>query len=194
MNARLVTATAIAGILALATGIAMATIPDSEGVIHGCYQKETGLLRVIEGDDACGVAELDLKWNQTGPAGAIGPTGPAGATGPTGPTGPTGAAGVLGARVEWTEITVAPNTVEFGRVFCGPDEVATGAGHGGSNFGFTVEYSAPFIRDDAGMFRFPPRSPSDPNGEPAGWGFSLSNLTADTVVDYLYVICVPRTE
>ena len=32
----------------LASGIAYATIPDANGVIHGCYQKSGGALRVLD--------------------------------------------------------------------------------------------------------------------------------------------------
>ena len=36
------------GALAGAAGIAYATIPDSGGVIHGCYQTENGQLRLVD--------------------------------------------------------------------------------------------------------------------------------------------------
>jgi hypothetical protein len=38
----------IVGALLVAGGIAYATIPDAGGVIHGCYQKNQGTLRVID--------------------------------------------------------------------------------------------------------------------------------------------------
>lgn len=84
--------------------IAYASIPDANGVIHGCYKKSGGTLRVI--DDAVtqcdSRAEIPIQWNQTGPqgpqgpAGPQGPIGPQGATGPEGPAGPTGATGDTG--------------------------------------------------------------------------------------------------
>lgn len=74
--------------------IAYASIPDAGGVIHGCYQKNAGSLRVIDpSTDSCRSSEVPLNWNQTGPAGATGargPTGPAGTDGPQGPAGPAG--------------------------------------------------------------------------------------------------------
>ena len=107
---RLVALTLVAlGILA--GGVAYASIPDSNGVIHGCYLKVLGTLRVIDSPSQhCNSSfEVPIQWNQqgvpgtngaagpagpTGPTGAAstvgGPTGAAGATGPTGPTGPTG--------------------------------------------------------------------------------------------------------
>ena len=72
-------------------GVAYATIPDSSGVIHGCYQKNVGNLRVINSPShGCRPSEVALNWNQTGPTGATGATGAAGATGSQGPTGPQG--------------------------------------------------------------------------------------------------------
>jgi hypothetical protein len=91
-------AAAFVVVVAIAVGgIAYASIPDSNGVIHGCYVKTIGKLRVIDsGGKGCEKGEKPLNWSQTG-TGTIGPTGPtgatglAGATGATGPTGPTGA-------------------------------------------------------------------------------------------------------
>lgn len=54
-----------------AAGIAYAAIPDSGGVIHGCYDKKTGNLRVVDADagGACVANEKEINWNHTGPAG-----------------------------------------------------------------------------------------------------------------------------
>lgn len=87
---------AVAGALGGAA-VAYAAIPDRGGVIHACYQKTTGALRVVdsEKDRGCTRAELGLVWNQTGPqgvAGAQGPAGPQGVAGPQGPAGPAGSA------------------------------------------------------------------------------------------------------
>lgn len=77
---------------AAASGIAYASIPDGNGVIHGCYQKAAGVLRVIDPATAsCHSSEVALNWNQTGPAGPRGATGAAGPAGPTGATGPSDA-------------------------------------------------------------------------------------------------------
>jgi hypothetical protein len=83
--------------LTLAAGIAYATIPDSSGVIHGCYKTQNGQLRVID-SGACGPSETALDWSQTGPTGAQGPTGPQGPTGSPGPTGQQGPTGQAGPR------------------------------------------------------------------------------------------------
>lgn len=59
-------------------GIAYASIPDSNGVIHGCYlDAGRGILRVIdtEAGEACGHSEVAIQWSQTGPQGPPGAPG-----------------------------------------------------------------------------------------------------------------------
>jgi hypothetical protein len=74
--------------------VAYASIPDSGGIIHGCYQQYTGALRVIDtAKSACKVAETSLDWNQTGPPG---PKGDQGIPGPKGDPGIPGTPGVPG--------------------------------------------------------------------------------------------------
>jgi hypothetical protein len=84
-----VVALVIAAPLLVAAGIAYATIPDGGGVIHSCYQKNQGTLRVIDTGQAqtCSSSEAPLNWSQTGPQGQQGPQGPQGAQGPQGPSG-----------------------------------------------------------------------------------------------------------
>lgn len=68
----LLVAVIVGAAVAIAGGIAYATIPDSSGVIHGCYGPN-GLLRVIDDSStACGSNEKSLTWNQTGPQGPAG--------------------------------------------------------------------------------------------------------------------------
>jgi hypothetical protein len=78
---------------------ALASIPDGNGVIHGCVllsdpppggQPLNGAnLHITDSSStSCGSSEQPISWNVTGPAG---PAGPAGSAGPTGQTGPTGA-------------------------------------------------------------------------------------------------------
>lgn len=78
-------ALATAGALLVAGGIAYATIPDSGGVIHGCYKTIQGTLRVIDTGQGqtCSSSETALNWSQTGPQGQQGPQGPQGPTGPS---------------------------------------------------------------------------------------------------------------
>ena len=59
-----------------------AAIPDTQGVIHGCYQNDNGSLRVIDPSSSkkdlasCKNNESSLNWSQTGPQGPAGPPGP----------------------------------------------------------------------------------------------------------------------
>jgi hypothetical protein len=89
----------VAVVIAAGGGIAFATIPDSAGVIHGCYLKAPGAggiakgtLRVIDTDasENCTASENSLDWNQTGPQG------PPGAQGSQGPQGAQGTQGTIG--------------------------------------------------------------------------------------------------
>jgi hypothetical protein len=84
---------------ALALGsAAWASIPDANGVIHACYGKSGGNVRVLDAANAtCGGNETSLTWNQTGLAGPMGPQGPAGPAGPAGPKGDKGDKGDTGA-------------------------------------------------------------------------------------------------
>jgi hypothetical protein len=85
-------ALAVAGVVA--GGIAFATIPDGSGVIHACYTKSGGSLRVIDSSvTSCGQNETALTWNNVGPRGPQGLPGPQGPVGPAGPQGPEGATG-----------------------------------------------------------------------------------------------------
>jgi len=77
---------------------AYASIPDSSGVINGCYTKASGSLRVIDTSvvSACRIGETPLDWSQTGPQG---PQGPQGTQGPAGPAGATHAWAATSASV-----------------------------------------------------------------------------------------------
>lgn len=82
--------------LAIAAGTAYASIPGPDGVIHSCYTKSTGAIRIIDSAANCKSGETSLNWNQTGPAGTPGLAGPIGPKGVTGPAGPAGSAGPAG--------------------------------------------------------------------------------------------------
>lgn len=77
MRKTLITAGFVAVLFASGFGVAWATIPDSDGVIHGCRHNTTGSLRVIDSDtgQTCAGNETALNWNQSGPAGPAGPPG-----------------------------------------------------------------------------------------------------------------------
>jgi Collagen triple helix repeat (20 copies) len=99
--------TAVAA-LALAGGIAYATIPDSSNAFTACMLRNVGTIRLIDKSlpdsnpmSHCTQLETQITWNQKGQPGAAGPqgaAGPSGATGPAGPQGPKGDAGPQGAQ------------------------------------------------------------------------------------------------
>jgi hypothetical protein len=72
------------GILVGLAGIAVAAIPDSGGVIHGCYHKHGGELRVVDSAKDCRRSEKSIAWNQKGPAGPPGQAGKGIVARPTG--------------------------------------------------------------------------------------------------------------
>ena len=68
--------------VAIAGGVAYASIPDAAGVVHLCYSAGNGDLRVIDTaatgkDSKCKNNETQLDVNQKGVAGSPGPAGPA---------------------------------------------------------------------------------------------------------------------
>jgi hypothetical protein len=84
-------------------GTAYATIPGGDGVIHGCYTKSGGTLRVVDASvTKCKSTETSLNWAQRGlpgPQGDPGQPGPAGPQGEQGEQGEPGAPGGLAGRV-----------------------------------------------------------------------------------------------
>ncbi len=73
--------------VAVAGGMAYATIPDASGVIHACVNNSTKALRLIDtarptlSTGHCVNGETPLSWSQAGPAGVQGPPGPEGPQG-----------------------------------------------------------------------------------------------------------------
>lgn len=103
-RSRLASASVVSSVLlVLAGAVAFANIPDSAGVIHGCYKNATGGLRVIDSaTDTCRPNETAISWNQVGPAGA---------TGPQGPQGPSGVVGIQIVNATTAEDTSTYKTV-----------------------------------------------------------------------------------
>jgi hypothetical protein len=61
---------------AIVAGSAYASIPDSSGVIHGCYNMSTGATRIIDtAVTSCTNKEKAISWEQKGPQGPAGPAG-----------------------------------------------------------------------------------------------------------------------
>ena len=72
-------------------GLAKAAIPDSNGVIHACYDNAGRTIQVIdtEAGGVCPAGQTALNWNQTGPPGPAGPPGPPAQSATQGPAGPS---------------------------------------------------------------------------------------------------------
>jgi hypothetical protein len=98
----------IAVALLLLGGIAYASIPGPDGVIHGCYKNSTGMLITIDSAASCPTGYTALNWNQTGPQG------------------PAGLAGV--------HVVSQDNAPQFGQFDCPNSETALWFG-AGSTFG-----------------------------------------------------------
>ncbi|HUH15048.1 MAG TPA: hypothetical protein VML35_04120 [Gaiellaceae bacterium] len=90
-------AIAAIAIFGVAGGIAFASIPGADGVIHGCYRSAAGdvqgQLRVVEDPASCRSNETPIQWNEQGVAGPAGPAGADGADGEDGADGQDGADG-----------------------------------------------------------------------------------------------------
>lgn len=88
MRRVVITAAAAVAIVLGGAAIALASIPDSHGVIHGCYTVKTGTLRVIDTGKGqkCVTGQHALNWSQKGPKGPAGPAGPQGPAGVSGYT------------------------------------------------------------------------------------------------------------
>jgi hypothetical protein len=58
-------ALAVTVVAVVGGGIAYASIPDASGVIHGCRNNGSGVLRVIDSGATCTPAESSLDWVQS---------------------------------------------------------------------------------------------------------------------------------
>lgn len=154
---------------AVAGGVAYAAIPDANGNIHGCYQKNSGALRLIAADQRCRRSERGIDWSQAGQPGPSGPRGPAG---PVGPPGPQGVPGLVKlTTVEAT--TTIDNGLQAANVACPNGEVATGGGYWLGHEANHVTQSRPLI---------------SANQTPVGWQVIVANDRGKGFV-VVYVTC-----
>src|SRR5215216_3441947 len=84
----------VAALLVVTAGFVAA----QDTVINGCYDKKTGVLRIVAAGTLCKNGETGIIWNQAGPKGDTGPQGAQGPQGPPGPEGPKGADGATGPK------------------------------------------------------------------------------------------------
>jgi len=79
---------------------------DQSAIVHGCFAKTDGLLRIVDQGVSCDAPkEVALDWARAGRDGPPGPTGVDGPTGDTGPTGPSGRPGADGRPLALQRIT-----------------------------------------------------------------------------------------
>lgn len=131
-RAKLVGAAAAVVAMLAVGGVAYATIPDTGGAIHGCFNpvaatKSTGTeLKVVDSAAAsCGKGQQELVWNQTGPPGPKGDKGDPGEKGDRGEPGLPGTGGVLHSVVN-TYPEVNPVYVQSGPELVASLEVPAG--------------------------------------------------------------------
>jgi hypothetical protein len=107
----------LVGAVVLGTGLAFGAIPAGDGVIHGCYKKNNGQLRLVDSASQgghghhsdCNPSELSISWNQQGPQGIQGPPGPQGPKGDKGDKGDPGSPGASG--LSGLEVVTSPPLV-----------------------------------------------------------------------------------
>lgn len=123
-----------------ASTVAFAAIPDSDdGEIHGCRNKLTKVITVInaEAGQTCPINTTSLVWNKEGPQGEPGvkgdqgPIGPQGIPGPQGPAGPAGPPGSSDGEISTSTVSISSSSLVNQTVF--NIEVNADNPSGGSN-------------------------------------------------------------
>lgn len=164
-------ASAVVLVLAAGTGIATATIPDSGGVIHGCYKPNANgsiaPLNVIDtslSGGTCPANQTALTWSQTGPQG---PAGPPGAS----------TAGSAGLDTLFVRVLATGNATAT----CPADHPYVLGGGGDAALHATpVKFSAPIV---GGL---EPSSGSESANPPGGWFVGLVDQSATAIA---WAIC-----
>ena len=155
--------------LLLTAGIAYASIPGPDGVIHGCYKNNNpaqGAVIVVDHTANCPSGYTALNWNQTGP------------TGPAGPQGPAGADGVSGHEVVVASFIASANQTSTAAVVCLAGKKVTGGGYTVGSTDPAVE-----VRDSA------PQTPAN-----IAWVVSVRNGTgSDVGGNQVFAVCVTAT-
>jgi hypothetical protein len=156
-----VTLIALAAVL-VGAKIAVATIPATDGTVHGCVKSNKGQLYVIDpsAGQTCG-KDTALDWNKTGSAG------PKGIDGPKGFTGNQGTSGISGFEQEHTQFTTDGSGNGTGTTDCSSGKVALAGG-------FAVTNSLVPLK-------------SEPKSDGSGWTVTVTGFpNADYIV---YAIC-----
>ena len=170
---------------AYATGVLGSPV-GADGVIHGCYQKFNGSLRLVAAaNPACRTSEQQIAWSQTGPKGDKGDLGEKGDTGqpgfqgergPAGASGANGANGVSGYRINSFDFTVTRTALNTSSSSCRADEVVVGGGA--------------WLFTNADNLDVPPRLIQSAPIDARTWEVKIDNLGSPRSWDYrLQIIC-----
>src|SRR5690349_10593107 len=127
-NRRVVSITAALAVGLGSVGVAMATIPGSDGVISACYTKK-GVRVIDSASGSCVTGESQLTWSSTGPQGPQGAPGAAGPQGPVGPAGPAGTSGISSVEVVTQLHDVANNSNDTAFISCPGTKHVIGGGY-----------------------------------------------------------------
>lgn len=97
-------------------------IPDHAGVFHGCVDRRTGTLRVVQSARSCrrahgkgrrrSLGEFAINWSQKGPPGVPGLAGRNGTSGTNGINGTNGTNGASGSAIAYAAIDSSGNVDE----------------------------------------------------------------------------------
>jgi hypothetical protein len=186
MKKPVIVATALAAAVLIASA-AWAAIPDSGGVIHGCYLTKGGLLRVVDTDagQTCTKYEVALTWNQTGPQGLPGATGATGQAGSDGATGATGPAGEPTHFYNLGQGLSVPPGVSETFISCDPGDVAISGV-------FPITFGEPHLHGDGeptDYYTYPSPGEHRGAGTQEQWRFFLSNPDSGPQNVIVFVTC-----
>lgn len=101
------------------SGFAVAATPQATRVIHGCYLKADGSLRIVKAGRKCRRTETAISWNQRGLRGLRGIAGARGLQGPQGSAGAAGAQGTQGPKGDQGDPGPFPATLPSGKTLRG---------------------------------------------------------------------------
>ena len=159
---------AVAAGLLIPGAAAAATRSSKPAVIHACYAKTGGALRVAT---HCTSSQRSISWNSAGPQG---PAGPKGARGPQGPAGTFGKVTVV------DQNNTIPGNIEVEIIAtCPSGDIAIS---GGASFG-------PSNGTGMGNVFIESSRPNPVTGTPTGWMVILNNATSQTMTTDTYAEC-----
>lgn len=147
-------------------GLAWASIPDGNGVIHGCYANIGGVLKVVDTDAgfSCGPGETPLTWSQTGLTGIE-----------------------QDIQIISDSIVLPPGDANYRHVLCP-------SGYLGLSGGFQAEPNSGPEWEAIHIMRSVPMKAYDPPSGLEGWHVAAKNAsTANSLTLTAYAICSKLT-